>query len=526
MSNAVPPMLPSQVRDAMSKRAALQMVRRALLVVLLLAVVGVKAATKVALVIGNSAYPIDPLDNPAKDATAVGEALARLGFTVVEVRDGTRLEMMRSIERARLLLHGREGIGLFYFAGHALQLEWRNYLVPIDAKLGGPRDVATQTIDVQGVLEAFKSSGNRMSIVVLDACRNNPFGATGRGLGLAQMDAPSGTFLAFSTAPGNVAEDGTAQAGNSLYTKHLVEELGRPRARIEDVFKRVRLQVRQKTLGRQIPWESTSLEEEFYFDRTERPSAQAVADPATRTALAAGELQAELAEWQRIATSTRPDDFYDFLRKYPNGLLSEQAQFRLSQLQAALVEPVPRPDGIAHLPAGANRFSRGDMLLWEYTDLLTKQTSTLRWEVTFADRDRVEINHGAFVYDQMGNNLRDHRGTKRPPQMLVPADIALGKTWRTATEIVDPQGGRSTVYWDSRVVALEHVDLPAGPVRAYRVERVGWSTWGGGMALAATLWIDPTTMLWVKLERDFRIKDTVFERNVSRLKEVRRATGR
>ena len=149
--------------------------------------------------------------------------------------------------------------GHVVFACHGLQLDWRNYMLPVDASLKSAADVPRQTIDLAGVIEIFKSAGNRMNIVVLDASRDNPFGAsTSSAKGLAQLDAPPSTFLAYAIAPGNVAEDGDEKSGNGLYTRFLLQELRRPTVRIEDVFKRVRLNVRKQSQGRQIPWESTS----------------------------------------------------------------------------------------------------------------------------------------------------------------------------------------------------------------------------------------------------------------------------
>ena len=222
---------------------------------------------RVALIIGNSAYPGSPLANPANDARAMSEVLRGLGFQVVELRDGSKVQMTAAISRVSDSLKGKQGVGMLYYAGHGLQLDWRNYMVPVDASLKVAADVPRQTIDLSLVIDTFKSAGNRMNIVVLDACRDNPFpGSTASGKGLAQLDAPPGTFLAYATAPGNVAEDGDAKSGNGLYTQYLLQELKKPTARIEDVFKRVRLNVRKQSQGRQIPWESTSLEDDFYFN--------------------------------------------------------------------------------------------------------------------------------------------------------------------------------------------------------------------------------------------------------------------
>ena len=223
---------------------------------------------RVALIIGNSAYAGNmALVNPANDAKAMSDVLKRLGFTVIELRDGNKAQMSAAIAQVSNSLKGKQGVGMLYYAGHGLQLDWRNYMVPVDANLKSASDVAQQTIDLSSVVDIFKAAGNRMNIVVLDACRDNPFGgSTSSAKGLAQLDAPPSTFLAYATAPGNVAEDGDVKSGNGLYTQFLLQELKRPTAKIEDVFKRVRLNVRKQSNGRQIPWESTSLEDDFFFN--------------------------------------------------------------------------------------------------------------------------------------------------------------------------------------------------------------------------------------------------------------------
>jgi multidrug efflux pump subunit AcrA (membrane-fusion protein) len=222
---------------------------------------------RIALIIGNSAYPGSPLLNPANDAREMSQILRQLGFQVLELRDGNKAQMLDSINKMTLALKNKQGIGMLYYAGHGLQLDWQNYMVPVDADLLKADDVPKQTVGLNAVMEAFKLSGSRMNILVLDACRDNPFaGGTSSGKGLAQLDAPPSTFLAYATAPGNVAEDGDSFSGNGLYTQFLLQELQKPTTKIEDVFKRVRLQVRRQSQGRQIPWESTSLEDDFMFN--------------------------------------------------------------------------------------------------------------------------------------------------------------------------------------------------------------------------------------------------------------------
>jgi hypothetical protein len=455
------------------------------------------AELRVALVIGNSAYAAAPLVNPANDAQAMSATLRQMGFSVVELRDGRKAQIEAAIAQVRDTLAGRRGVGLLYYAGHGLQLDWRNYIVPVDARLASAKDVRAQAVDVQQVVDAFRSAGNRVNIVVLDACRDNPFG-TGGAKGLAPMDAPPGTLLAYATAPGNVAEDGRPGSGNGLYTRFLVQELQQPSARIEDVFKRVRLQVRQGSDGRQVPWESTSLEEDFYFAAEARPARAAGDDEALSQVAAA--LLAEKADWDRIRHTDRPEDLYAYLRKYPDGLISEQAQFRLDQLQQVAVTAQAGPDGIRMLPAGASRYRLGDTLVLDTLDGLTGETRRSTLRVTQADADRVEFNRGAVVYDQMGSVLRNSHGTKDPGVLMSPADLAVGKRWRSA--FVNTRDGQepSTNYYEFRVVALEDVTVPAGRFRAFRIERRGQarSSTGAITVMEGSSWVDPATMILLR----------------------------
>ena len=161
-------------------------------------------------------------------------------------------------------------MGVLYYAGHALQHEARNYMVPVDARLATSADVARQAIDVASVVEAFSSAGARANVLVLDASQASPYLGIASGKGLAQIEAPPSTFLAYSSAPGTVAE---GELATSSYARYFQEELKTPDARIEDVFKRVRARVREQTGGRQIPWESSSIEGDFYFNRNAAPAA-------------------------------------------------------------------------------------------------------------------------------------------------------------------------------------------------------------------------------------------------------------
>jgi uncharacterized caspase-like protein len=221
-------------------------------------------APRRALVIGNSSYSFGPLKNPANDARAIGEELKRSGFEVTTGLDLPRREMLEAIRAYAESLTKAKAVGVFYFAGHGVQLAWRNYLLPTDAQIARVEDIEARCVDVNAVIDGIAKAANPMNVVILDACRENPFaGVKLDQKGLSQLDAPPGTLLAYATAPGNLASDG--EGANGLYTEQLLRELKVPEARIEDVFKRVRLTVRRRSNGQQIPWESTSLEEDFWF---------------------------------------------------------------------------------------------------------------------------------------------------------------------------------------------------------------------------------------------------------------------
>jgi len=219
---------------------------------------------RTALVIGNAAYKHNPLNNAVNDARAMAQTLRSVGFEVTLEENLDQKRMKKAI-----LAFGRGiakgGVGLFYFAGHGVQAGGSNFLIPIGASIYDELEVEVESVDAAYVLARMASARNRLNIAILDACRDNPFGRSFRSSarGLAYMNAPSGTFIAYATAPGTVAADGPGQ--NSFYTRELINQLQVPGLTIEQVFKRVRAAVERQTNGRQIPWESSSLKGEFYF---------------------------------------------------------------------------------------------------------------------------------------------------------------------------------------------------------------------------------------------------------------------
>ena len=228
------------------------------------------AERRVALVIGNGNYEYIPrLDNPGNDARLVAKTLESLGFSLVggdaQVNLG-RLAFELAVKQFGDQLHGAT-IGLFYYAGHGLQVDGENYLVPISANPTRESDVALEMIEAQVVLNEMKDGGARFNVLILDACRNNPFG--GRGIrstssGLAQMQAPEGTLISYATQPGNVAGDGKGK--DSPFTEALAEAIQEPGLDIFKVFNEVGVLVKRKTDGEQQPWISISpIEGDFYF---------------------------------------------------------------------------------------------------------------------------------------------------------------------------------------------------------------------------------------------------------------------
>jgi caspase domain-containing protein len=219
---------------------------------------------RLALVIGNAAYRDAPLPNAANDAADMTKALEASGFVVIR-RDNATLKDMHLALREFGDKLGRQATGLVYFAGHGMQVRGRNYLVPVDADIAREDEAAFAALDLGAVMDKLDSAKNPVNIVILDACRNNPFGDRLKlsARGLAQVDAPSGTLIAFATAPGSTAADGAGR--NGLYTQYLVRNIERPGIPIEEVFKAVRVGVRTDSRGQQIPWESTSLESAFMF---------------------------------------------------------------------------------------------------------------------------------------------------------------------------------------------------------------------------------------------------------------------
>jgi uncharacterized caspase-like protein len=255
------------------------------LVVLLVALVPAAAEKRVALVMGNSAYQhTAPLKNPSNDATDMAEKLRQLGFDVIEGTDLSKDEMEQRIRAFADKLTGAD-VGLFFYAGHGLQIDGRNFLAPVDAKLRSDTDLDFEAVDLNLVLKQLERN-SRISIVFLDACDNPLATILARnsrsleiGRGLARIDKAVGMMIAFSTQPGNVALDGEGR--NSPFTTALLRHIATDGASINDVMIDVRNDVLKATDGKQVPWENSSLTGQFFFKPAAPPT---IADKSAETA--------------------------------------------------------------------------------------------------------------------------------------------------------------------------------------------------------------------------------------------------
>jgi uncharacterized caspase-like protein len=245
------------------------------------------AEPRSALVIGNAAYSYGPLANAVNDASDMAKALEANGFRVTLLTDADQQAMEEAIAAFGETLKEAGGVGLFYFAGHGVQVGGENYILPIGEALRKESDVKYKAVATGQVTDAL--AGNHLNIVILDSCRNNPLAAGGRSTtrGLARVEGGSGLFVSFATSPGSVAEDGEGR--NSPYTRHLLQALATPGLSLEETFKRTLKGVHQETNGRQTPWISSSFFGDFVF----RPAGPApVAEAAGAETQAAAEVAA------------------------------------------------------------------------------------------------------------------------------------------------------------------------------------------------------------------------------------------
>ena len=358
------------------------------------------AQQRIALVVGNSSYEsVSALDNPTRDAELIASTLEQIDFQVTLLIDATQNEMKQALSDfgRNLRSGGPDTTGLFYYAGHGVQSFGNNYLLPVDVSLSDAADLDLQGVEAQSVLRQMASARNRTNFVILDACRNNPFEdmAEFDSPGLAEMKAPTGTFLSYATSPGAVALDGLGQ--NSPFTTALAREMTKPGVAVEQMFKQVRVSVLEETNGMQTPWDTSSLTNDFTFVNApiENPedlaarslweSVQATKDPVqimlflrgypdskyaeAARALLATAIESELTNdtaaarpappeppadeqtmFEAVQANPTVDGYRNYLDAFPNGTFSEFARGEIAALEAqASVDPVGQ--GVTPAPA-------------------------------------------------------------------------------------------------------------------------------------------------------------------------------
>jgi uncharacterized caspase-like protein/cyclophilin family peptidyl-prolyl cis-trans isomerase len=330
------------------------MIRTLACILALLCAAPAWAEKRVALVIGNSAYEnITPLDNPRNDARLIATTLAGLGFTLVG--GGAQLDLNKArlesaIQEFGKSLPGSE-VAMFYYAGHGVQLRGANYLVPIGANPTREADVDFQMIDVASVLRQMEGSA-KLNLVVLDACRNNPFGSRGlrsTSSGLAQIQVPEGTLISYATQPGSVARDG--EDGNSPYSKALAETIKKPGLGIFDAFNQVGLSVKKATGGSQQPWVSSSpIDGNFYFSGA--PANAIAAAPLASAPDTCVPAQAHWASADSIGTIAA---YQDHLRQFSKCAFAGLARARIDEkTKVAAISPPPAVSQTRLAPAGVD----------------------------------------------------------------------------------------------------------------------------------------------------------------------------
>ncbi len=331
---------------------------------------------RVALVIGNAKYKDSPLANPVNDAQDMAVALRSVGFQVIERTDASQKEMNRAITLFGEKLNA-DTVALFYYAGHGIQVKGKNYLVPVDAQITSESSIRAEAVDVDTLLDQLSASD--LNVVILDACRNNPFERRFRSLsgGLAQMDAPKGSLIAYATAPGKTAIDGSGR--NGVYTEELLRQIRTPGLALENVLKNVRRAVARATNDQQIPWESSSLTGDFYFNSGVAPAVSAAMAPANTSASAVSaaakaaiatplrpvesaarpaapadpsfQLAAEDELWKAAVQANSSTAYQIYLDDYPRGRYAAAAKIRMAGIgtadrvasKTAVAEQAPAP---------------------------------------------------------------------------------------------------------------------------------------------------------------------------------------
>ncbi len=380
-----------------------------------------EAPKKLALVVGNSAYPKWPLRNPANDARAVSQALTEVGFATTTALDVSLPNLDRTV--STFVTKVKQGdVVAFYYAGHGIQLEGENYLVPVDFDAKDEVDAKYAAYAASRIQERIEKAGARVTLLVLDACRNNPFAATRTlGGGLAAMGTGKGTLIAFATAPGKTADD-NPKGNNGLFTTHLITALKEPGLTLDQVFNRVRERVHNASGGRQVPWTVSSVIGDVYLRpgtaaAAPAPQPQPAAEP---VAVAPPPVQNPLS--RIMANSVAPNN------NAPSNTASSNPA----------PAPAPRPN-VPDIAAGNAAYQRGD----------TQQAANIAQEIL-----RVEPNHRDALLLLSYVHFRNQRW-----ELFVPTSVQAIRAGATLPFVVGHHHTLTGAHGASLTVSREQIQF-------------------------------------------------------------------
>lgn len=398
---------------------------------------------RLALVVGNGAYKEAPLKNPVNDALDMAKVLEESGFAVILKTDADRRTMDEAIQEfGKKLMNG--GVGLFFYAGHGIQVAGANYLIPVAAVIESEADVRYNGVDAGYVLGKMEDAGNEVNIVILDACRDNPFGRSFRSgvRGLAKMDSPRGSLIAYATAPGALAADGV-EGRNGIFTKHLLRYLSEPGLKVTDALDLVRVAVVEETDKQQVPWTASSLIGNFYFKPgpaadTPSPTPAASAETVGKAAPQQTAADREALFWESVQESPDAAGLELYLKKYPAGEFAELAQWKIEQLrgksasgaEARTEDAAPNQQG--ELPSGPVKdpAARQAELVLPSTPAVPAPAGHEKADFVL-DIDFVSVSGGCF---QMGDIFGDGLPIEKPEHLVCVDDFSMGKFEVTQTQ--------------------------------------------------------------------------------------------
>ncbi len=317
---------------------------------------------RIALVIGNGAYTkAKSLPNPPNDAADMAKALGDLGFEVLLGVNQNKRQIETLIRDFGAKLANSGGTGLFYYAGHGIQVGGENYIVPIDADIPEEDEVAYSAVPISLVLTKMTTAKNDLNIVILDACRNNPFARSWRSFrdnsnsdGLAKISPPTGTLVLYATEPGKVASDGAGR--NGLFTEALLKQITKPNLEYDQMVRAISADVWQRSNKAQLPWKEGNTLQEFYFAKTQTNTPITKTPTKVEAVAEKDKAAVEREAWDLIKNSTDPQEFRDFLKDFPTGANVNNAKIKLEQ---TVWEAVKDSKDKAKISAYLNEFPNG-----------------------------------------------------------------------------------------------------------------------------------------------------------------------